>query len=133
MSRAGARALATSTSRRGPVAVALLVAAAGFALTWIGYFPPVDETGCMGRVEGSSSHTEPAGWPPGARRCVIDGPDGTHVETEAFPFRDLLLVAFLAAGAGLAAAAPTSPLRRGAALLVLAAGAVAVGVVGWSL
>jgi hypothetical protein len=64
---------------RAPLIVAGVVLVAGFVWAWeFGY-----ETTCgLFGPEGSSSHVEPAWWPPGTSRCVVENPDGS-VTTDA--------------------------------------------------
>jgi hypothetical protein len=86
---------------RAPWAVAVLVFVVGFAWVWaFGGFNG-ESAWCDATVPETASYSvERALWPPGAGRCVIDGrTQSTHV-----PWFEWLVVAFVAATAGLAAA-----------------------------
>ncbi len=84
----------------------LAVLVVGLAAVWQGMFPLARDTACPPYVvEGSSRRYEPSLRPPGGRTCVVTLPNGTRLEETEMPWRDWLLVAFLAAAAAVATAA----------------------------
>jgi len=101
----------------------------GLTAVWQGIFPLLlTETACPPRVEGSSARYEPSIWPPGGRRCVLTLPNGARLEETEYPWRDWLMVAFLAAAAAVAALAGST--RVWAQRTRLAAIACVLGLVG---
>jgi len=111
-------------SARRLVLVAAAFFAVGFAAVWALGLSSA-ECGIDAR-EGSSAHVEPSAWPPGTSRCVVEEPDGTVRTERRVPWLEWLSLTFLAAAAGLAAAAWGSPRGRlglawAAAWLLLAA------------
>jgi hypothetical protein len=93
---------------RAPLIVAGVVLIAGFLWAWeLGF-----ETTCgLSGAEGSSSRVEPAWWPPGTSRCVVENPDGTVTADAMVPWFEWAVVLLLAAVAAAATAVSAWALR----------------------
>ena len=118
--------------RRHPAVLALCVFGLGFALVWAGFSPIAQDPYlfCPGvpQAELTSVRVEPALWPPGTTRCDYGSSSRIYV-----PWEEWLSLALLAAGVGVAASAPSRPLRVGIAVsLILAAGAALFGALWWA-
>jgi hypothetical protein len=98
---------------RAPLIVAVVVFVTGFL--WVWEFGGSGTDCVMAAPEGSSFHLEPALWPPGAHRCVVDGATA-YVDVS---WRGWLTVALLAASAGFAVAALRRPVRAAIAFVLL--------------
>jgi hypothetical protein len=100
---------------RAPLIVAGVVLMTGFL--WVWEFGGSATDCVMAAREGSSFNIEPARWPPGANRCVVDGASA-YVDV---PWREWLTVVLLAAAAGFAVAVARRPVRAVIAFVLLLA------------
>ena len=117
--------------RRHPAVLALCVFVLGFAVVWAGFSPIAEDPllFCPGGLaaEGTDIRAEPALWPPGTTRCVYSTAAGRSSRIHV-PWDEWVALALFAIAVGVAASAPTRPLRLGLAfILVLVAGAVLFG------